>query len=109
MNPAGPSCALAPVYDFSQGLAEVTRISHEHEVAKITFLTENGFLTDAEVENVAARGREAKERIGTLSEHNAAQSPDYGGEKLAAARADAVLGGVEAMRELVDDCLAGCE
>jgi hypothetical protein len=56
----------------------------------ITFLAENGFLTDAEVEKIAAKGREAKERIGTLAEHKAAQSPDYGGDKLAA-RADAVL------------------
>jgi hypothetical protein len=78
-------------WDFSQGLAYVTPHSHLHEVEKFTYMAENGHLTEAELEKIADKGREAKERIGTDGEHKAAQSPDYGGDKLAAARADAVL------------------
>jgi hypothetical protein len=78
-------------FDFSRGLAETPRIDHEHEVEVFTFLAEGGHLTDAELEKIADKGREAKERIGTDSEQKAAQSPDYGGDKLAAACAEAVL------------------
>jgi hypothetical protein len=82
-------------WDFSQGLADVTRHSHLHEVEQFTYMAENGHLTQAEVEKIADKGRDARERIGTDGEHKAAQSPDYGGDKLAAARADAVLGALE--------------
>jgi hypothetical protein len=37
-----------------------------------------------------AKGQEARERIGTDHEQKAALSPDYGGDKLTAARADAL-------------------
>jgi len=78
-------------FDFSRGYEVTTRLDHEYELAKFTFLAENDFLTQAELEKIAAKGREAKARIGTGLERKACQSPDYGGDKLAAARADAVL------------------
>ena len=52
----------------------------------------HGHLTEAELEKIAAEGREAKARIGTDGEQTAAQSPDYGGDKETADVADAVLG-----------------
>ena len=52
----------------------------------------DGNLTEAELELIAAEGRDAKARIGTPGERLAAQSPDYGGDKLDAALTDAVLG-----------------
>jgi hypothetical protein len=80
-------------FDFSRGLAETTRIAHEHEVERFAFMAENGHLADAELEKIAELGREAKARIGTRWERKAHQSPEYGGDKLAAARAEAVLAG----------------
>jgi hypothetical protein len=84
-----------PPRDLAQSLAHATRISHLREVERFTHLAESGFLTDAEIEKIAAKGREAKARIGTTSEHKAHQSPDHGGDKLAAARADAVIGALK--------------
>ena len=78
-------------FEFSRGYAVTTRIDHEYEVKKFRFLAEDGHLTDSELEKIAAKGCEARERIGTPYEQKAYQSPDYGGDKLAAARADAVL------------------
>lgn len=72
-------------------LAKSTRRDHLFEVERITFMAENGFLTEAELEKIAAEGREAKARIGTDAEQTGAQSPNFGGDKLRAARADAVL------------------
>jgi hypothetical protein len=83
-------------FDFSRGLAEVTRLDHEYEVEKFSFLAEHGHLTDAELEKIAAKGREATERIGTGWERKAHQSPDYGGDKLKAARAEAVSAALKA-------------
>jgi hypothetical protein len=83
-------------FDFSRGLAETTRIVHVHGVEQFAFLAENGHLTDAELEKIAELGREAKARIGTGNERKAHQSPDYGGDKLTAARAEAVLGALKA-------------
>jgi hypothetical protein len=80
--------------DFRRGLAYVTRIGHLHEVEKFTYMAAHGHLTEVELEKIATQGREAKARIGTPGEQLAAQSPDYGGDKLDAARADAVLGGL---------------
>jgi hypothetical protein len=79
-------------FDFDKGLAYVTRIGHWHEVEKFAYMAAHGHLTEAELEKIAAEGREAKARIGTPGERLAAQSPDYGGDKLDAAIADAVLG-----------------
>ncbi len=75
--------------------APATRADHLYEVEKFTYLAENGHLTEAEIEKIAAKGQEARERIGTDGEQKAANSPDYGGDKLTAARADAVLGALK--------------
>ena len=82
-------------FDFSDGLAPATRADHLYEVEKFTYLAENGHLTEAEIEKIAAKGQEARERIETDGEQKAANSPDYGGDKLTAARADAVLGALK--------------
>jgi hypothetical protein len=66
------------------GSARSTRIE------KLTFLAAGGHLTEREIARIAADGRKAKARIGTTSEHQAHQSPHYGGDKLRAALADAV-------------------
>ena len=79
-------------FDFHKGLAYVTRIGHLHEVEKFAYMAAHGHLTEAELEKIAAEGAEAKARIGTEGEQTSAQSPDYGGDKLTAALADAVLG-----------------
>ena len=79
-------------YEGSLDLAKRTRRDHLFEVERITFMADHGYLTEAELEKIAAEGREAKARIGTDAEQKSAQSPDYGGDKLAAALADAVLG-----------------
>ena len=65
--------------------------AHLHEVEKFTYMAAHGHLTEAELGKIAAEGAEAKARIGTPAEQLAAQSPDYGGDKLTAALADAVL------------------
>ncbi len=78
-------------YDGPLDLAKSTRRDHLFEVERITFMADHGYLTEAELEKIAAEGREAKARIGTDAEQTAAQSPNFGGDKLRAARADAVL------------------
>jgi hypothetical protein len=62
-----------------------------YEVEKFTYLAEHGHLTEAEIEKITAKGKKARERIGTTNEHKAHQSPDWGGDKLKAALVDAVL------------------
>jgi hypothetical protein len=78
-------------YEASLDLAKSTRRDHLFEVERITFMADQGYLTEAELEKIAAEGREAKARIGTDAEQTAAHSPNFGGDKLCAARADAVL------------------
>ena len=82
-------------YEGSLDLAKRTRRDHLFEVERITFMADHGYLTEAELEKIAAEGREAKARIGTDAEQTAAQSPNFGGDKLCAARADAVLGALK--------------
>ena len=71
-------------------LRGITRQNHEREVEKITWMAANGHLTEIELEIIERKGHEARERIGTLAEQKAALSPDFGGDKLDAALADAV-------------------
>ena len=82
-------------YEGSLDLAKRTRREHLFEVERITFMADHGYLTEAELEKIAAEGREAKARIGTDAEQTAAQTPNFGGDKLCAARADAVLGALK--------------
>jgi hypothetical protein len=90
-----PDLRFSPPHDSSLSLAESERHNQEYEIEKFTFLAENGYLTDREIQKIAELGRTAKERIDTGWEERAYQSPDYGGDKLKVARADAVLGALK--------------
>jgi hypothetical protein len=81
---------LSEVDYGSHDLELITREDHEREIEKFTWLAEHNHLAPIELELIEARGRAAAERIGTDHEQQAACSPDFGGDKLDAALADAV-------------------
>jgi hypothetical protein len=93
---AGRPEYLTHVAYGSQDLATSTRESHEREVEKFTFLARHGHLTDPELEHIENRAAIARARIGTTAEHVAANSPDYGADKLTVAIAEAVKAGTAA-------------
>jgi hypothetical protein len=88
---AGRPRYLSEVDYDSHDLRLITRQGHEREIESITWMAANGHLTKLEIEIIERKGGEARSRIGTPAEQKAALSPDYGGDKLPAALADAVL------------------
>jgi hypothetical protein len=88
---AGRPQYVLPAPDYStHDLAEITRLDHAREVESIAWMARHGHLTGRELDVIARKGHEAKARIGTPAEQKAALSPDFGGDKLDAALADAV-------------------
>jgi hypothetical protein len=81
---------LSEVDYGSHDLELITREDHEREIEKFTWLAEHNHLAPIELELIEARGRAAAERIGTDHEQQAACSPDFGGDNLDAALAEAV-------------------
>jgi hypothetical protein len=71
-----------------RSIREMTKLNHEHELEVIRHMAERGFLTEAELEEIRAKGEAARQRIGAGRERKAALSPDYGGDKERTALAD---------------------